>query len=336
MLRSFKKKTITIDELKLLYKIYEHKDIVEFIDKLIKEGKLEAVKSSDKTPNYPQIHKKYRIIKEKEDNSEYISELNKLYFILSPSFYKKNIDLYKKHREYIKILNNYLINNNKKLDTQISVNERSYEIFTDEKFLMSDLGKEIATHLNLNIYKTLNVYPTPEPFCYYSISNKTPQNILIVENKDTYITIMKSFMSGNSKLLGVDISTVIYGEGYKIKSSFDYIYEDLTINYLNHKDNQILYWGDIDREGFIIYEVFKNKYNYLNIKLFNEAYDLMVTKSKNLNLSKIKNNQKQNYKKSLEELNNILKEDICLIIDNGNYIPQEILTSLNLGGQYGA
>lgn len=336
MFSNFKKKTITIDELKKAFNIYEHKELVKFIDDLINQDKLQPIKSSEKTPNYPQIHKKYKIIQKNNENSELIKELNTLYFSLSPSFYKKNLNLYEKHRDYIKILNSYLINNSSYLNNKISVNERSYEIFRDEKFLMSDLGKEICSHLNLDIYKSLNVYPTPEPFCYYSISSKTPQKILIIENKDTFISVMKLFVLGQTSILGEDISTIIYGEGYKIKSSFDYIYEDLTINYLSNVNNEILYWGDIDREGFVIYEVFKNKYANLNIKLFDKAYELMINKSKSINLSKIKNKQKSNYKNSLEELHNDLKEEIVNIIDNKNYIPQEILNIFDLGGSYGA
>lgn len=56
----------------------------------------------------------------------------------------------------------------------------------------------------------------------------------------------------------------------------------------------------------------------------------MIEKSKFFNLTKIKNTQKQNYKNSLDELDFKLKEEICFVIDNGNYIPQEILNLFDL------
>lgn len=330
MLSKFKKKTIEIDELKKVYSIYEHKKIVEIINDLINKNKLQPIKNSKMTNNYPQIYEKYRIIQIKENNEEVISELNKLYLSLSTSFYKKNINLYIRDRYIIKILSDYLLNSHNSLKDKISVNERSYEIFSDEKFLMSDIGKEILSNLCIDLHNDLNVYATPEPFCYVSLSKSTPQNILITENKDTFVTLMKLINTGNKFIFGLNIGTIIYGEGYKIKSSFDYIYEDITINYLSNPNNNILYWGDIDREGFVIYNSFKSKYINLNIKLFENAYKTMVNKSKKINLTKIKNNQKEKYKDYIDELDDDIKQEIVSIIDEGNYIPQEILNSKDI------
>lgn len=40
-------------------------------------------------------------------------------------------------------LNSYLIKKSDNLSKKISINERSYEIFKDEKFISSKVGKEV-------------------------------------------------------------------------------------------------------------------------------------------------------------------------------------------------
>lgn len=326
MLKKIKKKTITLEEIKDLYKKYNYEDVVLLINELLDKNKIEPIKNSAITPYNPPLYTKYRIKKETVmDEESLLEELNQLHFKLSSSFYKKNLNLYKKDRTYIQELNNYLFISSNSLKNKISVNERSYEIFKDEKFLMSDNGKDIIKRLGISLSSFFNVYMTPEPFCYVSVNRKCEQNILIVENKDTYVGLIKLFNKGIKTIMGRNIDTIIYGEGYKIISSFEYINEDITLDYLNDKNNKILYWGDIDREGFIIYNTFKNKYNMMNISLFEEAYRLMVLKSKEFELTNIKHNQKQEYKIGLEELPLDLKSEICSIIDNNQYIPQEIL-----------
>ena len=62
-------------------------------------------------------------------------------------YYKKHVAKYKRDRKYIQQLNYYLINSKEKLDTILSVNERSFEIFSEEKFLMSKEGREIIKNL---------------------------------------------------------------------------------------------------------------------------------------------------------------------------------------------
>ncbi len=325
MLKNKKLMKITLDEIKKEYKIYEHTEAVKLIEKLIKEDVIAPIKSSELTPNYPQIHKRYRIVKKLDKvDEELVFEINNLYYKLSNDYYKKHIDKYKKDRKYIQKLNYYLINSKEKLDTILSVNERSFEIFSEEKFLMSKEGREIIKNLGLDLISFFRVYLTPEPFCYISLDKKIGQKILIIENKDTYITLMKLFNKGHNHILGTDISTLIYGEGYKIVSSFDYIHEDITINHLEAIENEILYWGDIDKAGLNIYELFKSKYSNLNIRLFTNAYSKMIELSKGLDLNQPKE-QKEFDTSILLELDENLRQDIESLLDNDRYIPQEII-----------
>ncbi|AMN31212.1 Wadjet anti-phage system protein JetD domain-containing protein [Clostridium perfringens] len=327
MLSDFKRKTISLDELKDLSQKYEHKEIVELVEKLISSNKIIPIKSSGKTVNIPNIYKKYRIVKEANFDEDLLKEISTFYFSLSTEYYRKNLKVYIKHREHVKKINDYLINKSECLKYKVSVNERSYEIFTDEKFLSSDEGKKILSNLNIDLYKFLNVYKTPEPFCYISLSNKTPQNILIVENKDTFVSLMKLLNEGINNILTKEFTTIIYGEGYKIHSSFDYIYEDVTLRFLTNKNNKFLYWGDIDKEGFAIYSLFKDKNVNLNISLFKEAYQSMIEKSNEFELGFMKKKQTKEYREVLHELPGETQVFINNILDFNKYIPQEILNS---------
>ena len=66
-----------------------------------------------------------------------------------------------------------------------TMNERSFEIFHREKFFQREGGLEFCRKAGIEAAK-LSFYETSEPLSYYSCSKQSPQNILIIENKDTF------------------------------------------------------------------------------------------------------------------------------------------------------
>lgn len=332
MIKNIKKTYIFLDEIKELYKIKEHKELVGLIRKLIKENKIKPIKTSDLTAMHEQIYTKYRIIKhETEDDKEYIEEINyKTCDKLGIDYYRRNLKDYKKHRTAIMDLNDYFLRNSSNLQKRISINERSYEIFNDEKFITSREGKEVLKNLKIDIVKDLNVYNTPEPFIYLSVNRVSPQTILIIENKDTYVTVTKMLLE-EKEVLKNKIDTVIYGEGRKIINSIRGIKDDITLEYMLNKENKFLYWGDIDRTGLSIYYSLKNSIEDLNINLFENAYHHMIEKASNRKIRLSVKNQKDKYKDALENIDNIeLREKIRRILLEGKYIPQESLNMYDL------
>lgn len=332
MIKNIKKTYIFLDEIKELYKIKEHKELVGLIRKLIKENKIKPIKTSDLTAMHEQIYTKYRIIKhETEDDKEYIEEINyKTCDKLGIDYYRRNLKDYKKHRTAIMDLNDYFLRNSSNLQKRISINERSYEIFNDEKFITSREGKEVLKNLKIDIVKDLNVYNTPEPFIYLSVNRVSPQTILIIENKDTYVTVTKILLE-EKEVLKNKIDTVIYGEGRKIINSIRGIKDDITLEYMLNKENKFLYWGDIDRTGLSIYYSLKNSIEDLNINLFENAYHHMIEKASNRKIRLSVKNQKDKYKDALENIENIeLREKIRRILLEGKYIPQESLNMYDL------
>lgn len=328
----FNKKKITIEEIEKLYKVSTYNDLYILVLKLIENNEIEPIKSSGGNGKKPALFTGYRIVEEEEDNSFYFEELD--YRISSKfdiSYYKKNINKYKEHREYILALNTFIKENEELLKVPLSMNERSFQIWGREKFLQKEEGKLILKNLGLSL-DYLNYYDTSEPLAYYSKSKKTPQNILILENKDTYYTMRKYLINYNNTILGKEIDTVIYGAGKGVIKAFkDY---DVSVeDYLGNKENKIYYFGDLDYEGIIIYENFYSKYkDKYAINIFIEGYKKMIDKSRNINsLPKTKEGQNRNINEYfLQQFSSEYKEKIEEILKNDLYIPQEIINIIDL------
>ena len=128
----------------------------------------------------------------------------------------------------------------------------------------------LLNNLGLSLEK-LNIYNTPEPFFYY-INDKSINNILIIENKDTWFTIRRILKENPRKIFGYDIGLLIYGEGKKIISSIEFLKEK-ELSFLH--DPNIKYWGDIDYEGINIYYLLNDK---IKVDVFTKAYEEMLAK----------------------------------------------------------
>ncbi|NLK94200.1 MAG: hypothetical protein GX275_03260 [Clostridiales bacterium] len=332
-LEEFKGSFITIDEIEKFINVEDYHEFYNKICEMIVNGIIKPVQSSKINGKNPPLYSKYRIIRKEDDNSSLIEELNfKLSIEFDTSYYKKNINKYKEHREDILLLNNFFLSKKKLLEDAISMNERSFQIWGKEKFLQKGYGKTVLKNLGLD-EKVLNYYDTSEPLAYYSISKDTPQKVLIIENKDTYYTFRKHLINGNLTLLGENIKTIIYGKGKNINKTF----KDFEISVEEHvssRDNEILYLGDIDYEGIVIYEsfykYFSNKYN---VKPFVKGYIKMIDKVEALDfeLPLTKDGQNKNIKDIFFEYFNLkYKRKILNILEDNLYIPQEILNIKDL------
>ncbi len=130
-----------------------------------------------------------------------------------------------------------------------TVNERSFMLTGDEKFLASPAGRRLLKLIGISLAQ-LYCIPTPEPFFYWitGISGLSPHSAdcLIVENKDTFYTF-KNLVAAQSLTLSPPVRLLIYGEGKKILSSWPFIFECLPTLKI-----RFLYFGDLDPEGVAI------------------------------------------------------------------------------------
>ena len=107
----------------------------DYIAEKSKTGEFVPIKNSGLNGKNPPLYNVYWQIEEEKESNEFDDELNfKLSPKLSMEYYKKRIEQYRKDRDAILKLSEFLKNDSDKLIRSESVNERSFEIWGDEKF----------------------------------------------------------------------------------------------------------------------------------------------------------------------------------------------------------
>ncbi len=322
---------ISLEELSKLYKITDYIKLAQAVIELLNLEQIKPIKSSGLNGKKPALYNMYKIIAKKEINSDILEELNyRLHPMLRLDYYYNNPDIYDIDRDNILKLSKFFKNKKKLLNTKISLNERSFQIWQREKYLKNGGGKRLLNNLGISL-SYLNTYDTNEPLAYYSQHKSTPQNILILENEDTFYSFREHLINKNDKILGISIGTLIYGRGKGIIKSFREF--DLVAEpYLLNKNNNLLYFGDLDYEGILIYESFYRQFykEYL-IEPFINGYIRMLKYAQNLDLPRTKEGQNKNigdiFKSSFTDEENKIIDDI---LNKGLYIPQEILNITNI------
>ncbi len=325
-INNFDKNKITLEELQKLYRITTYMELTEIVYELIEKGLLTPIISSKLNGKKPALYQTYRIHRISKDNSKLVEELTyQLVPMLGNDYYLRNIETYRKDRLFVLQLNDYLKYKRDNLQDSVSHNERSFEIWGREKFLLREGGIRILKNLGLTL-ENLNVYDTTEPLAYYSHHKQVPQRILILENKDTFYSMRRHLIAGSTTILGTQIGTLIYGSGKSIHKSF----QDFTFcmePYLNDPINDIIYFGDLDYEGIIIFETLHRDFrDKVKIEPFCIAYETMINKSDFSMLPKMKKGQNSNIGTSfLSYFNQDVQRRIIEILSQNRYIPQEIL-----------
>lgn len=314
-------KTLDLSEiyqnLNLPYIPENDKLIYKILNEIEKEGYICPLKTMKK--NFQGCFTKYKILKKEESKENIKEEILKLNKKLKIDYFLKYPEQYIKNREIILLINEFIANSKNKEMGNLTVNERSYKIFKDEKKLKAN--ENLIKKLGLN-YKDLFAYDTYEPFFYYRNKdykeNETNENktIIIVENKDTFWSIVKAIQ--NLKI--ENIYMIVYGEGKKILKSFLFA-KEIEIS----KDDDIKYFGDIDYEGINIYVSLKEKFNKYRISAYKLGYETILDIE---SMPKaIRTNQEMNLEKVnkfTDEFNEDYKAKLLKIFDNKEYIPQEV------------
>ena len=323
-------KRITLDEIEIQYKIDNYKELYEKIVTLIQSEEIKPVNASGKNGKKPALYKEYWILEKQEDNSQYMDELS-YFFVsdISTDYYLNHIKQYKEDREWLFLLNQYLKTNRRSLEIPKSMNERSFDIWHREKFLKEEQGKKILKRCGIAI-EHLNLYETTEPLAYYSVTKEIPQNILILENKDTFYSMRRTLLTGQDTILGAKIGTLLYGVGKGILRSF----QDFSLcaePYMREKDNKIYYLGDLDYEGIRIYEslvrVFESE---CMIEPFRDGYLKMLQKAQAIGTNQLPDMKEGQNSQMYHIFQTYFRKEefICIqqILEQGKYIPQEILS----------
>ena len=322
-------KRISLEKIESQYEITSYQELCKKVLELLENEEIKPLKASGTNGKKPALYKEYWIIEKTRDNSLLIEELSYLYVpSISTDYYLKHLEQYQEDRPWVLLLNQYLKTNREDLKTPQSMNERSFAIWKREKFLKEEQGKKILKRCGISM-EMLNLYETTEPLSYYVQTREVPQNMLIVENKDTFYSMRKHLLSGENQIFGISVGTLIYGAGKGILRSF----EDFNLcaePYMREKRNTIYYFGDLDYEGIGIYEKLAVLFeNHCTIRPFCEAYLKMYEKVEEVgieNLPFMKTGQNQNIGKLFWSFFNIQDvKKMQQIFQNGKYIPQESL-----------
>ena len=334
---------ITLADIEKKYKVSDYNELVNKVNFLISKGKLRPVKADGINGKTPALYVSYREIEESKDYSKLEEELK--FRILPPiktDYYLSHLAQYEKERREVLQLNDFFSCHSG--DTHLSLvsaNERSFEIWQREKFLLQGGGRTLLKHCGIK-KEALCLYETSEPLAYYTRSRRVPQNILILENKDPFYG-MRRYIStcGNNEILGMEFDTLIYGAGKGILRSF-MDYRMAVEPYMTDSKNRLFYFGDLDHEGIGIYEGLAEKFlKDAKIELFVPAYLAMIKKAERMAegrdlvgfLPLSKEGQVQKMTGTFESFfDRDTMGKISYILENGRYIPQEILNE----GDYSA
>ncbi len=297
----------------------------------IEAGILKPVKASGTNGKKPALYLEYWIQavqpEEEQLQRELLEELQyRLIPTISLDYYQKHLDSYRQDRQWVQMLNEYLKEKKGKQTAPISLNERSFEIWKREKFLQKEQGRKILKRCGMAV-EDLQIYETSEPLAYYVHTRNTPQNILIIENKDTFYSMRRALLEGQETILGKAFGTLVYGAGKGILRSF----QDFTLcvePFMQQKDNRLYYFGDLDYEGILIFERLAESFQgYQEIFPFTEAYNRMMEKAGEWErLPDTKDGQNRNIgRRFFQYFHSQQEEGMMQLLESGKYIPQEIL-----------
>ena len=346
-------KKISLEELQKESRTESYPEQYRYICGLIEQQRITPVKSSPRNGKKPALYTSYWLAEEKPDYGE---ELEELQFRTVPAirtdYYLNHPEVYREERKWVRLLNRFFLEQGEAGSRNlpyVSLNERSFRIWGREKFLQREQGRKILAHCGISL-EELHVYRTTEPLAYYSRTRQVPQTILILENKDTFYTMRRWLMGegeaaqGNTgeppfhRIFGSEISTVIYGAGKGIlRSSQDFRF--CVEPHINHPENEILYFGDLDYEGIGIYERLAALFaageetvectGRHEIKPFIRAYEKMMDKARGYDndfLPDMSGNQNRNLSGLFfRYFSHETKEAMIQLLEAGKYIPQEIV-----------
>ena len=345
ILQSSKNKRISITELseelkKRRINIFsddKKKDqFVKTIQDFIDESILIPLKNSSQLLQYGGLPNTYTIRQSiiSEKFSPHLTEHRHELLSLSPSikidFYATHAAQYAKDREFILRINDLVRQNNY---DELTVNERSYLLFDDEKAITTPAdaaidGNEILKNLKLSLedIKAKKVY---EPFFYteknyFSLEGRGIRTILIVENKDTFWTLQDALKSGELE----DTNMVVYGEGYAIKRKFAYF--DMIGGSIS---DRYFYFGDLDQEGINIFNSLRKQFPHFDIKPAVSFYSCIIKKAgpdKAQPLRKLQKRGGASLSPFIDFFESDEKELINKIVNERKYLPQEIFNKTDL------
>ncbi len=312
-----------------------HHKFIETVDTFIARGILEPLKGARPLQQYRGLPDRYTIHRDAIAcagaplSPEYRNELYSLSPPISIDYYMTHSDEYLRDRNYILRINDLILRREE--CEVLTINERSYELFGDEKAIAmpdeaSVKGALILKNLRLT-FEDIRAKQVFEPFFWIekdfsNLQGKTERTVLIVENKDTFWTLQQAVTDG--VLAGVHL--VIYGEGKAILKKFEYIE---TVGGV--PDDRYRYFGDIDWEGISIYNRLRARYPEYDIRPATGLYTYILQKAGFAGARPLRRPQRAgNLFPFLDFFDEETGDAIRQIVTAERYLPQEVLNATDL------
>jgi len=288
-------------------------------------------------PNVRGLHQKYKI-NQKPGAKDSGLQAQMIRSIAPPAaldYYLKHPLDYINDRTIIEVLTAFL---KQERPEPVTVNERAYQLFGDEKFFKGagknrSRGETVMKRLGLS-YVSLACAEVVEPFFSFQqpdFNGSGSRDIYIIENKDTFWSFKRQVMDGASSL---KVGMLIYGEGRKILSSFQFVQE----YGINDEDDLIFYFGDLDAEGINIYCELVDKYPQYHIGPFVPGYQAVLE----IGLSKApvptpaaQKIKPANIARFSSAFDLPWAEPMGKHLEGGFYIPQEALSAAEMKERFG-
>lgn len=281
-----------------------YETLFQVMNNLNKEGFIIAVKNSPLNGKNPPLKIRWRIQMENKQTGWSSRRFFQFSDRLNLSFYQRNPE-HQTEDEWQKIEAIYSFLKDREKREWASLEERSLELFDDEKFLYDSSNKAVLNRLKLSLVD-LKAKKYGEMFIYWRKSwnrktlNSRGLKVLILENHSTFFSSKRILQEGKD-ILGEFYDMLIFGQGKKIIKSLSFLNEIITHDEIdNHSKNiepdlinttdknpapgeitipediEILYFGDIDPEGFLIYRLLKERYGEYDIKLCLQLYSELL------------------------------------------------------------
>lgn len=318
-LQTYKKATVSLYDLESVFHgdALSYEEFASIILELEKQGHLEIVKSKGRNGKPLSLAYQYKIIKTSLKDSyrqklhQYRLQLHHLikidhYFALESNVWDR--DLY-----YLQKIDNYL-RNNPLPEEPVPAPERSFELVGDEKWITEKQGKECLERIGL--WEVCKIIPVADPLMLAINPNTFSHREhihLIVENKTTYQALLTT-------LPLTSFTTLIYGSGKKIIKSIELFDHQLPIKNAHHT---FYYFGDIDHEGVSIWHSLGKK---SEIKLALPFYQECLKRTYAHGKQKQRRNEEA-LTTFLQYFTPLEQQTIISMLDDGGYIPQEVLKS---------
>lgn len=248
------------------------------ISDLVKDRVIRPIKATGHNGRSPGLYNRYQLtIVDELSESDRQKLLVRYHPEINTSYYLKKPREYEVDETYLVALDKFLREcAGYKKQPQVTVNERSFEVFGYEKWLLSVHGQKFMQRIKITL-DDLWCYQTYEPFFFFALKaadGSEKLNVLIVENKDTFFSLKKLLQDGICTWNGITFHLLIYGEGRKIQKSFSFFWE---LEQYRHCETTFYYFGDLDPEGILIWFDLQKDID-VEVKPFTYFYEALFEK----------------------------------------------------------